>query len=198
MAHFTVAAGMNTPGHDEADRREADRREADGWPPSRLWDMVAALYPAPGVAETCLDLQDRRGIDVCLLLLAVWCGREGLHPDAAAAHCCRAEAAHWAGEVVRPLRGVRRRLKARLEVLGAADLAAPVGDVRQRLAAAEIGLERAELILLERCVANLAATTEPGADAAFAAMQALTNLCSIDRAEVDTLLEAVFAERPAR
>ena len=165
----------------------------DGWPASRLWDMALKVYAVPGVAATCLDLQDRRGIDTCLLLLGLWCGHEGLRLDDDAVARCRAEAARWAGELIRPLRGVRRRLKSRLEALATDATAGPVTAVRQSLAAAEIGLERAELILLERCVATVAATVEPGRDAAMAAMHILTGLCEPDRRQVEELLDAAFA-----
>ncbi|MBI0536481.1 TIGR02444 family protein [Roseomonas sp. KE2513] len=76
-----------------------------------LWRFSCTVYAAPGVAEACLYLQDRYGADVNLLLLAAWLGSmRGVRmemplPDAIAD-------ASWQEAVIRPLRAVRRRVKA--------------------------------------------------------------------------------------
>jgi len=72
---------------------------------SEFWDWAVAAYDRPGVAEACLDLQDRYDQNVPLLLWAIW--RGGDLPAAVAL------ARQWEAEVTGPLRGVRRRLKGR-------------------------------------------------------------------------------------
>jgi uncharacterized protein (TIGR02444 family) len=106
---------------------------------TEFWDWAVAAYARPGVAEACLDLQDRYGQNVPLLLWAIWRGG-----DCAAAV---AVARQWEDEVVGPLRGVRRRLKGRP---GAEPL-------RERVKAVELEAERT-------LMAQLAALAGPVAD----------------------------------
>ena len=42
-----------------------------------FWDFSLAVYHRPGVAQACLALQDRRGLDVNLLLFCCWAGSLG-------------------------------------------------------------------------------------------------------------------------
>jgi uncharacterized protein (TIGR02444 family) len=120
------------------------------------------LYGRPGVARACLDLQDRAGADVNLVLLACWWGASGRGrlPVAAFARARRALAV-WNRDVVHALRRVRRALKAGAGARPDARSRA----LRRRILAAELAAER---IAQARIVAALAATTggEPGAPAA--------------------------------
>ncbi len=52
--------------------------------PNPCWRFSLALYEAEGVAELCLGLQERYGLDVCLLLYLAWRAsrRERLAPPA--------------------------------------------------------------------------------------------------------------------
>ncbi len=125
-----------------------------GFPEHPFWTFSIAVYGRRGVAPACLALQERRGVDVNVLLLCLWLGaREGRlldRPDLAAV---REAVAAWHEEVVRPLRAVRRRLKT--DALGAP---APLAEeVRRRIAAVEIDAEHVEQLML-------AAAVERGAD----------------------------------
>lgn len=77
-----------------------------------FWRFSLRFYSQPGVPAACLDLQDRAGWDVNLLLFALWAGS-----DCAASLSLveldriDGEIAHWRAEVVRPLRQIRRRVK---------------------------------------------------------------------------------------
>lgn len=77
-----------------------------------LKDFALSLYAREGVPPACLALQESTGLDVNILLFAAWRGTALQRPvsdaDIAAA---QALVADWHGEVVRPLRAVRRRLK---------------------------------------------------------------------------------------
>ena len=77
-----------------------------------FWNFSLAVYAADGVADECLDLQERLGLDVNLLLFAAFTGAvEGicLEPDDVAAAAALVES--WHNDVVRSLRGIRRYLK---------------------------------------------------------------------------------------
>lgn len=112
-----------------------------------LWKFSLAVYGAPGVSAACLELQERRGADVNLLLYAAYVGASGRgRLDAAALAACRAAVRPWIEAAVLPLRGVRRALKADLGAVSAADAAA----LRQRIAAVEIAAEQLEQQALAR------------------------------------------------
>lgn len=120
------------------------------WPPSPLWDYAVGLYGRPGVAAACLALQDRRGADVNLLLLACWLAAAGRRPDASRLARARAEAADWQEAIVRPLRNARLNLKRAIAEEADGAIRAPLEAARARLAGMELDAERAELLLLER------------------------------------------------
>lgn len=121
---------------------------------SALWDWAVAAYARPGVEALCLRLQDEEGQSIPFLLWAAWleaAGRAAPPPVLAQAVDT---ARRWEGEVVGPLRGVRRRLK-RLEAEA----------LRQQVKAAELDAERALMTRLEA----LATAEGAGALAAAAA-----------------------------
>ncbi len=107
-----------------------------------LWRFALTVYQKPGVSDACLLLQDRYGCNVTLLLFAAWAGAEQgvvLTADEMAAAVGTVGA--WHGEVVEPLRAVRRRLKH-----GPAPAPDRTTDkLRARLQAIEIEAERIEL-----------------------------------------------------
>ncbi len=76
----------------------------------RLPEFALALHAQEGVAEACVLLQDRFGVDVNVLLFAARIGSTGTLTSAALDKAQR-QIADWHAEVILPLRGVRRRLK---------------------------------------------------------------------------------------
>lgn len=98
-----------------------------------LWDFALAVYGRPGVPAACLDLQDRLGQDVNVLLFAAWAGM-ACNADLPAEELGRIDraVAPWRDEVVRPLRAVRRRAKGEDDAL------------YRRLKAAELEAERVQ------------------------------------------------------
>ncbi len=147
-------------------------------PPGALWDFSLALYARDGVADACLRLQDRHGLDVCLVLFCVWHGlRRGAVPDAAMARAI-AFSERWGREAVRPLRGVRRRMK-RMEPAGV-----PLERLRERVKEVELAAERFQLEHLE----GLA-----GPGAAPSAARAIENLSRLTAAPPDPDASACFA-----
>ena len=77
-----------------------------------LWHFSLTFYALPGVADALITLQDRRGLDVNLVLFALWLGISGrgaLDRDLLA----KAERATGTlrSEIVEPLRRLRRNLR---------------------------------------------------------------------------------------
>lgn len=86
-----------------------------------FWAFSLSLYDRPGAASACLELQDRCGADVNLLLLGFWRARRG-YPGWAVAELERIEAAVVpVNAVLRPLRDARRALKDLREIEPTAD-----------------------------------------------------------------------------
>jgi uncharacterized protein (TIGR02444 family) len=83
-------------------------------PPSRepFWEFSLAFYALPEVAAALVALQDRAGLDVNLILYALWHGLSG-RGRLAAADMAAAERAvrPLRVEIIGPLRALRRRLK---------------------------------------------------------------------------------------
>jgi uncharacterized protein (TIGR02444 family) len=76
-----------------------------------FWALSLALYGRPGVAAALIGLQDRRGLDVNMLLYCCWVGSKGRSLTVADLAEAEAVVEPWQTEVVRPLRSLRRRLK---------------------------------------------------------------------------------------
>ncbi|WP_111414865.1 TIGR02444 family protein [Billgrantia lactosivorans] len=111
-----------------------------------LWDFALAFYARPGVEAACLRLQDEAGVDVCELLWLCWLYRHGL--TLAEDPPGLADVRRWQQEVTRPLRGLRRRLKAE------AAHGSGVAEVRRRIQRAELAAERETLERLQSLAAQ--------------------------------------------
>ncbi|HKR89166.1 MAG TPA: TIGR02444 family protein [Phenylobacterium sp.] len=107
-----------------------------------LWDWVLDAYARPGVAETCLRLQDDYGQNTSLLLWAI----RARPDDEAVLDQAARTARSWDETTLVPLRAVRRGLKAPLPPV---DDAAREG-LREDVKAAELRAERVLVETLER------------------------------------------------
>lgn len=77
-----------------------------------FWRFSLRIYRAPGVADECISVQERHGLDVNLMLFCAWLGAErriALTQDELAA--CRAAVAEWHERTVKPLRAARQTMK---------------------------------------------------------------------------------------
>ena len=122
--------------------------------PHPFWNFSLELYGAEGVAEACLDLQDRRGCDVNVLLFCCWLaasGRPTLSADRLRAILKASDV--WQADVVKPLRAIRRKLK---DGSWAGALPETVDAVRRRVADAELAAEHAEQLELANLYAAAA------------------------------------------
>jgi uncharacterized protein (TIGR02444 family) len=128
------------------------------------------LYRRAGVADGCLDLQNRHDLDVNIILFAAFVGaarRQTLTIDDLDLAHRRVDP--WHHEVVRPLRRIRQRLKA-----GPAP--APneaTGVLRRKLAQLEIEAEMIELDELGALIPELRSPrcTSSAAECATAAIE---------------------------
>ncbi|MBI3503389.1 MAG: TIGR02444 family protein [Proteobacteria bacterium] len=102
-----------------------------------LWPFALKLYAKPGVAASCLALQDRYGVDIPLLLAAIWHGHGGRgRLDPARRRIWRAAARNWRTAVIGPLRGARAALRM------AAKQDPAIGKLRRSILAAELAAEK--------------------------------------------------------
>lgn len=134
-----------------------------------LWRFAAAFYAQPGVAAALIALQDRDRLDVNLILFTLWHGVSGRgrldrQQLAAAERAIRA----LRGEVIEPLRSLRRRLKANADP--------DIGRLREAIVALEIEAERAALYRLAASAAALP-DAEPDRAACIAAARVNFLLC---------------------
>jgi uncharacterized protein (TIGR02444 family) len=100
-----------------------------------LWDYSLTIYRLDEVATSCIALQDTFDIDVNLLLYAAWLAhrKRCLSDDhLAALDACVCD---WREQVVKPLRGLRRQLRAYSDAASAA-------SVRDELKSLELRAER--------------------------------------------------------
>jgi uncharacterized protein (TIGR02444 family) len=106
--------------------------------PSPFWTFSLAVYGRPGVPPACLDLQDKSGADVNVVLFSLFLGRCGRVIDEATAGAIAATIEPWRAGVVVVLRNARRALKE-----PPADFAGPAVDhLRKNVKAAELEAER--------------------------------------------------------
>jgi uncharacterized protein (TIGR02444 family) len=114
--------------------------------PHPFWNFSLEIYAAEDVAGACLDLQERRGCDVNILLFCCWLGASG-RPTLTAdrLRTILAESAPWQARIVQPLREVRRLLK---DLPWREVLPETVDATRRRVADAELAAEHAEQLRL--------------------------------------------------
>jgi uncharacterized protein (TIGR02444 family) len=85
-----------------------------------FWRFSLAYYGKKGIPEALIALQDRLGIDVNLVLFALWLATEGRALDEASMKAIGERSRGWQAKVVAPLREVRRALKENPPLVAAA------------------------------------------------------------------------------
>jgi uncharacterized protein (TIGR02444 family) len=139
-----------------------------------FWSFSLAFYARPGVGELCLDLQDRFGVDINMLLYLLWQASRGRRLDPGEIGRAAALVADWRQHVILPLRGTRRFLKEPAPSWPVAEVHA----LRERVKAAELQAERLQQETMERQFADLGAPAEVAA-AARANCEGYAQLLSI-------------------
>jgi uncharacterized protein (TIGR02444 family) len=113
---------------------------------SPFWRFSLALYGKAGVPAACMRLQDECGADVNVLFYVLFLARACRLIDADDVDRIEALAAPWRDGIVRPLRSVRRALKAppeHFQIEATQSLRAMVQRV-------ELEAERLQQLALER------------------------------------------------
>lgn len=112
-----------------------------------LWDFSLAHYGKPLVADACLQLQDSYGVNINVLLWALWLGTQNKSLNQERLEAALAAIQPWDLNYVQPLRQLRRRIKREF-----ADDLAQVESLRQQIKRAELEAEYQEQL----CLQNLA------------------------------------------
>jgi uncharacterized protein (TIGR02444 family) len=158
--------------------------------PSPFWTFSLRYYRGGGVPEACLDLQDRGGADVNVVLFLLWMATRKRRFPADAVRALADAVQPWQSAVVAPIRALRRSLKAAPALVdkGAAEA------FRTRIKAIELESERlqqdAMAALGERLPTEAAASIEEAARANIAAYEAWLGR-SFTPAAVETLVAAL-------
>jgi uncharacterized protein (TIGR02444 family) len=116
-------------------------------PRSPFWTFSLSVYGSEAVERACIALQDRCGVDVNMLLFALYAGSHGRSLSRADLERLDEAAAPWRANVVRPLRSVRRWLKQQRSIAPDA-----VETLRRGVLAREIEAEAEQQQLMERVV----------------------------------------------
>ena len=163
-----------------------------------MWRFSLRLYRMPGVAKTCLNLQDRKGADVNLLLYCCWMGLQGRRLSTRSLRSVMATVAAWQRDVVRPLRQARRATRKR-----ETGIAEPwMERLHARIGVAELDAEYVEQLVLAGYAAGmppLARRHEPRSAAAVNVRRYLElSDAGIGRSEIRhlrALLDAAWSAR---
>ncbi len=105
---------------------------------SPFWRFSLQFYRQPAVADACIALQERAGVDVNLLLFLLWHAARRRAFSAAEITSLEAKIAAWREATVVPLRAVRRALKSPPALVAAGTAEA----FRNRIKAVELEAER--------------------------------------------------------
>lgn len=105
-----------------------------------FWRFSLSVYGQADVAEECLALQEATGLDVNVLLFCAWIGTQGAGLSGKDIAAAAATIEAWRHNVVRPLRGVRQRMKGLYRDQFA--------QLRERVKALELEAEQIEQAIL--------------------------------------------------
>jgi uncharacterized protein (TIGR02444 family) len=172
------------------------------FPKHPFWDFALKVYGAPGVSQACLEVQERHGVDVNVLLFCLWVGESGRGAMTPAQLSHARDSVHrWHEGVVKKLRGVRRVLKE--DSLGAPNEFAD--RLRREIQAREIDAEHIEQLVLVASVTDLdvdesRAPEARGEDAVANVgtylVQLNASLMGVDRAALATIVAAACRGMP--
>jgi uncharacterized protein (TIGR02444 family) len=105
---------------------------------SPFWTFSLSYYRQAGVSEACLELQDRFGVDVNIVLFLLWTATLRRRLEAGEIRALADRVRAWQNDVVVPIRNLRRFLKTPPPLLdeGTAEL------FRTKIKAVELESER--------------------------------------------------------
>lgn len=156
---------------------------------SPLWHFSLAVYRGAGVQDECLDVQERLGIDVNLLMFCAYVGAaEGAVLSDKDVGDALDVVGAWHAEVVRVLRQVRRTLKP-WGAVGQGGFAPVAEALRVKVKGAELEAEHIEQAMMWAWLrSRAAALRRQDPRAALAAnVRMLLTRCGADGADADPL-----------
>jgi uncharacterized protein (TIGR02444 family) len=168
-------------------------RRVTEFPAHPAWDFAVRVYSEPRVAPACLELQNRHGVDVTMMLFCLWLGAERGERLGERLPVLMEAARAWRNAVVLPIRSARRWLKSEANTVETAGL-------YQTVLAAEIDCEHDELLTLARLAEADSDAAALGASPAAAAENLAVflgasgaRLDAADRSALATILGAAGA-----
>ena len=113
-----------------------------------LWRFALDFYALPDVSSAMIELQDRAGLDVNLILFALWHGLSGRgRLDAQQLAAADQAVGMFRAEIIEPLRMLRRRLGTGLD--------ADTRQLRETITRVELDAEKIALTRLAGCAGPL-------------------------------------------
>jgi len=156
-----------------------------------LWEFSLKLYAEPGVAASCLSLQNQHGFDVNLVLFCIWYGcRHGELTDGLLKTALETSD-RWRETVVRPLRSLRTQLKRDLTEC-AYSSSSEISALRERIKTAELDAERIQQQELEKLIVPSIKKSHASARGERSARKNLDTLAASRGAELDTDVSGHF------
>ena len=154
-----------------------------------IWDFVLKFYGRPGVSEACIGLQDGVGVDVNMVLFLMWMAGHGRAVAADDLKTVSERSRGWQHEVVVPIRGVRRLLKANAPLVDPDTAAA----YRKKVQAVELEGEQLQLNAMAALAQSFKTTATPAAEAARRNLQAFQQVAGklFPQPAVDTFVRAL-------
>ena len=114
--------------------------------PSAFWDFSLHFYAKPGIPAACLELQDRAGADVNVVLFLLYLASHRRRITQSDMTALDSTVALWREQVVRPLRTARRHLK----IAGQPFVGEPAARLREEIKRNELAAERIQQLALEQ------------------------------------------------
>jgi uncharacterized protein (TIGR02444 family) len=114
-------------------------------PDNDLWHFALCFYGRQDVSSACLVLQEKLGVDVSVLLFAIFaCVERGVTLDTQELAALDGLVRGWRTEIVQVLRQIRKRLKSG----PFSSTSSPTEELRNRIKVDEIKAEKIELAML--------------------------------------------------
>jgi uncharacterized protein (TIGR02444 family) len=126
------------------------------FPEHPFWDHAIATYGKEGVSQACLEIQERHGIDVNIVLFCVWFADSGRgRLNSAHIDAILAASRAWNQDVVCHIRQLRRALK-----VGFTEVPGEWREAfRRQIQATEIDAEHLEQLLIAAAAEGMPAAT---------------------------------------
>ena len=135
---------------------------------TKFWDFSNQLYGKDGVAEICLDLQDKLEVDVNLLLFCYWIACFKNTPSEFEWMQILRFSKSWNMNVIQPLRNARKSITAKLESHPANSAYA---ELREQVKSNELAAEKIQQETIQSLLELTAEETQ-----SFSTEEALENL----------------------